>query len=324
MVSEPVLAEAEPEPLVAMHEAEIEPEPVVVEQHDATVSAAEPVARAEVIEQPISAAPVTTVQPEVYPIAPRVERAPSAPAQPILTQEDIKQLVVPIGEAARDAAAKISLAVSQAAEWLQAKEEEILRRAHEHRPNRSQWEPAELPAVQREVAGDEHATALQRESAAQGVAAAQPRPRPKLVSKPATVPFWKRIDWSGEFTPRRVAVLGAVAMAMLMVVGVSLARRPASSVLPEQQQTRALQPGGVTLTTHAPIRTPVPAHPSPTRTESTTTHRESAAAAPHRAHRRAGDDDGPDVVTHYYPDKAKPSPVHQSSVAGVRHYSDMQ
>jgi hypothetical protein len=34
------------------------------------------------------------------------------------------------------------------------------------------------------------------------------------------------------------------------------------------------------------------------------------------------DDNDPEVVTHYYSNK-KPSPVKQTTVAGVRHYSDM-
>ena len=110
-------------------------------------------------------------------------------------------------------------------------------------------------------------------------------------------------------------------MAVLMVVGISLARRPASSVLPPPQQTRALEPGGVTLTTHpaattakAPAqqmhRAAAPSHPSP-------------APAQRSAHRAVTDNEGPDVVTHYYNARQKPSPVKQTTVAGVRHYSDM-
>jgi hypothetical protein len=139
--------------------------------------------------------------------------------------------------------------------------------------------------------------------------------RPKLVPTPPRRPFWKRVDWAQQFTPKRVAILGAVAMALSLVAGISLAKRPASSELP--QQTRAIEPGGVTLSTHP--SGPAVSQPVPQR-QAAVPQRRATQARP--AHRAANYDDGPEVVTHYY--NRKPSPIKQSTVAGgVRHYSDM-
>lgn len=306
---EPITEEAqfEPEP-VAMQE-ETEPQPVLSSMEEPIVPAVAP--EIQEIQKPIT--------PEVQPVVARAAR-PSSPARPVLTQEDIKELIAPIAEVTREAAAKISATVSQAAEWLHAKEEEILRRAEqtvatamssrsrtqtaEEAPNVSIWEPSETPGVQPELA---QAMPAQR--------------RPQLVRKPVRVPFWKRIDWSRELTPTRAAILGAVAMAALMYVGISLARRPASSVLPPQE-TRAIKPGGVTLTTH-PSAAPAVRATQPQRRSPAVSSRPTARPVSNRAHRAPAYDDGPDVVTHYY-GKPKPSPVHQSTIAGVRHYSDMQ
>jgi hypothetical protein len=89
---------------------------------------------------------------------------------------------------------------------------------------------------------------------------------------------------------------------------------------PQQQQARTHAPGGVTLTTRptAAVKTP----PQRTRRASVSSN---AAAAPVARHSNRGPEynDGPDVVTHYYNGKPKPSPTRQSTVAGVRHYSDM-
>jgi hypothetical protein len=108
-------------------------------------------------------------------------------------------------------------------------------------------------------------------------------------------------------------------MAVLLVLGVSLGRRPASSVLPQhQQQTRSLEPGGVTVTTQpVTLRQSAPQSVQPPAVRPSPVSR--------RAHRTAGDreDDGPEVVTHYYNTGKKPSPVKQTTVAGVKHYSDM-
>jgi hypothetical protein len=182
----------------------------------------------------------------------------------------------------------------------------------------STLQQTEVPAVQRELAW--------RDRNPDFIAAREPLPQPiQFVAKPdrplapPSVPFWKRINWAEEFTPKRVAVLGGLAMAVLLVLGISLARRPASSVLPEQQ-TRSLEPGGVTVTTH-PVAAPIPAQVL--RKASAT---ERPAPVPQHRSPRAGAgayDDGPDVIIHHYDTAKKPSPVKQTTVAGVRHYSDM-
>jgi hypothetical protein len=279
----------------------------------------------------------------------------------------------------REAAVKLSAAISQAAEWLHRKEEEILRGAElpqstaasnsDARPLQAidsqprvapvpdlpleahtliASTPVVIPQVEREhfdvpIDTDSRTVqppALQREVVWQGrwpegaspeamqqhsvdipaeVKVAERKPR--LVPTPVRVPYWKRVDWAQEFTPKRVAVLGGLAMAVLMVLGVSLARRPASSMLPpQQQQARTHEPGGVTLTTR-PIAA---AKPLPQRTHrATASSNEAAAPVARHSNHQPEYNDGPDVVTHYYNGKPKPSPTKQSTVAGVRHYSDM-
>jgi hypothetical protein len=173
-------------------------------------------------------------------------------------------------------------------------------------------ETVEAPALQRERAWSE---SEQPKPAATKVAG------PRLVStnKQKSLPLWKRVDWSQQFTPQRVAILGAAAMAILMVLGISLARRPAGSMLPEQQQVRNIQPGGVTLTTHQ--RRAMPAALPQARRQSGTPV--PIASRPVTRPQRAATYSEPDVVTHYYK-KEKPSPTHQSTVAGVPHFSDME
>ena len=257
------------------------------------------------------------------------------------TAEEIQQLVAPL----RDAAAKISATVAQAAEWLRGAEEELLRRVEGTRPTTTPAEnnpPAtvvpfeahtliastplepevvttEAPGIQREAAWQQRPVDKFREPRG-----TQPPPpiyrnqdhpalKPRLEVVPPRPPFWRRIDWAREFTPKRVALLGGLVMAVLLVLGISLARRPASSLLPEQQQTRALQPGGVTVMTH----------PAPARQSAAPERPSRAPQQPRRVQRSAAQDKGdPEVVTHYYNSK-KPSPVKQTTVTGVRHYSDM-
>jgi hypothetical protein len=208
---------------------------------------------------------------------------------------------------------------------LRAREEETLRRAElaleskradasrAHLTGAPKWESDQAPASQPEAGWRERGETLVARAKE-----ARPAERWPVALKPRRPALRKRIDWAQEFTPKRVAVLGGVAMAMLMVVGISLARRPASSVLP-QQQTHVIQPRGVTLTTHprttAPSTTPAvqQAKPAPQR---------QAVAPAHSSKRAAYNNNYPDVVTHYY-SKQKPSPAHQSTVAGVKHYSDM-
>lgn len=283
----------------------------------------------------------------------------SASRQTSSPQEELRELIAPL----REAAAKISAAVAQAADWIRAKEEEIRRQAavastdsernHAQAPlpilpleahtiaatpaeissaadknpqgERTTWQPMETPGLQRELAWQSRSMeAADHDSWADSnhYAARQPSVpvdlKPQLVPSIPRVPFWKRVDWAQEFTPRRVAVLGGLAMAVLLVLGVSLGRRPASSALPEPQQTRSIEPAGVTVTTH-PI-TGQSAAPQPAR--AATVARPSPVA--HRSPRAAAEeDDGPEVVTHYYNNGKKPSPVKQTTVAGVRHYSDM-
>jgi hypothetical protein len=135
-----------------------------------------------------------------------------------------------------------------------------------------------------------------------------------LVSKPKALPFWQRIDWARQFTPKRVAILGASIMAILIVLGISFARRPAADELP--QQTRAIEHGGVTLTTH-------PQTATVTRQAQSARQPASTKPAQYSQAHRASNDNGPDVITHYYGSKPKPSPIPQTAASGVRHYSDM-
>ena len=325
IIEEHVEAKAEPELLA--------PEPVLLQAADPKETEPEAVESLEIAE-PIS----TSAQVEVL--------SPAA-ALPVLTQKDANDLVAQI----REAALRISAAVAQAAEWLHSKEEDILRRAEMplepakpiERKSQSagqarvasevarnvpaiavpELESNEVPALQRELAWQhEQVNSMPVEgsqpselNAPRAVDTPQLTKRPRLVSKPKTVPFWKRIDWGQQFTPQRVAVLGAFAMAILLILGISFARRPAASELP--QQTRALRPGGVTLSTH-PVTSP--AAPSQTQ-QRTAQPRRTLHSQPHRGYAA---NDGSDVVTHYY-GKPKPSPIPQSAaVGGVRHYSDMQ
>ena len=258
----------------------------------------------------------------------------------------------------REATLRISTAISQAAERLYSKEEEILRRSQsqlapprphieeprqvgsyartasepfnaaqepsteptKRAPHVPTWEVYETPALQREMAWRDQPTdsaGTTQPNFARSHNESRPAEgmRPKLVPTPPRRPFWKRVDWAQRFTPKRVAILGAVAMALSLVAGISLAKRPASSELP--QQTRAIEPGGVTLSTHP--SGPAVSQPVPQRQDAVPQRRATQARPAHRA---ANYDDGPEVVTHYY--NRKPSPIKQSTVAGgVRHYSDM-
>jgi hypothetical protein len=231
--------------------------------------------------------------------------------------------------------------VTQAAAWLHTREEEILRRAEmplepekpvetrsqtarldsvpviplAGRNQASDSEKDVLPALQREVAW--HGDGSQSPAVtAQPLAPRSRKSRLSLVSKPATaLASWRRIDWAQQFAPKRVAILGASMMAILIVLGISFARRPAADELP--QQTRAIEHGGVTLTTHPQAATATRQSPSERRPA-------SAKPAVHSQARRPGNDNGPDVVTHYYGSKPKPSPIPQASAGGVHHYSDLQ
>jgi len=310
---EPLVAEARPE--FTTHSDETADEPLVAARSEAPEMES---ARSVIEEWPVSAQPAS-------PVTAR-KRNP----------EEIRQLVAPL----REAAVKITAIVAQAAEWLRAKEEEFLRNAEaigadskreqenlrsssaglephtEHWARGATLRQDEVPAVQRELAW--------RDRNSDSIGTREPLPLPiQFVAKPdrplsaPSVPFWKRVNWAEEFTPKRVAVLGGLAMAVLLVLGISFARRPASSVLPEQQ-TRSLEPGGVTVTTH-PVAAPVR---PPALRKASATERPSAV---HRSPRASADDyaDGPDVIIHHYDTAKKPSPVKQTTVAGVRHYSDM-
>jgi hypothetical protein len=86
-----------------------------------------------------------------------------------------------------------------------------------------------------------------------------------------------------------------------------------------QQQVRSLQPGGVTLSTHA--RKSAAALPRKAAATSASPVRSATPAVSHT--RSVAAQNEPDVVTHYYK-KEKPSPAHQSTVAGVQHFSDIE
>jgi hypothetical protein len=273
---------------------------------------------------------------ELEPVSPlsmaaHIETMPPAAPNAPMTQQDIQDLAAQI----REATARISAVVAQAAAWLHTKEEEILRRTEmplepekpvETRsqaaqvdaapvislPTPNQVSNSELPALQREVAwhGErEHSPTV----AAQPLTPAPRKSHLSLVSKPAALASWRRIDWAQQFAPKRVAILGAALMAILLILGISLARRPAADVLP--QQTRAIDQGGVTLTTHPQSAVVTKAQPA--------SQAASARPAPRpQARRTSSYNDGPDVVTHYY-GKPKPSPIRQTAASGVHHYSDM-
>jgi hypothetical protein len=317
--SEPVEIEAQPEFTAPSNQTA--DEPLVAARSEAPEM--EPALTRSVVEEwPVPVQPAS----------------PSPATAPKRSPEEVRQLVAPL----REAAVKITAIVAQAAEWLRAKEEEFLRSAEtiaaeskrEQQSLRSSsahvdsriedsavtgtLHGAEVPAVQRELAWREKrdASSMPREPLP---AAIQFIAKPDRPLRAPSVPFWKRVNWAEEFTPKRVAVLGGLAMAVLLVLGISFARRPASSVLPEQQ-TRSLEPGGVTVTTH-PAAAPVP--PQVLRKASAT---ERPSPVPqHRSRRATADDydDGPDVIIHHYDTAKKPSPVKQTTVAGVRHYSDM-
>jgi len=263
----------------------------------------------------------------------------------------------------REAGSKISAAISEAEEWLSTKESALVRKAERSfapspKPRRLQSpmtaristeglpaqgltassepsvaevepettsepesspksEPLPFPSLQREVAWKEEggtASAEQTEvpPVPRGtVSAAVPR-RPTLARSGRRVPFWKRIDWVAQFIPEPVEVLGGLAVAILLVLGISFAGRPPSDLLPQQAHPR--QPAGVTVTTH-----PVPA----TTPQASRPHRTVAVPPPsHRAPGATENDEEPEVVTHHY--KAKPSPSTQATVAGVKHYSDIE
>lgn len=161
-----------------------------------------------------------------------------------------------------------------------------------------------VPALQRELAWQEHSSGPHPFA----LAAEQKTLSPDAAPPPVATWWQHRIDWSRYLTAKRVALIGGLAMAALIILGVSLARRPAADMLPQQTAIQRVEPGGVTLSTH-----PVLPH----------AQQHSLTATSHTRQRRArvADDDGAEVVTHYY--NQKPSPVHQATANGVHHYSDL-
>ncbi|MBV9073044.1 MAG: hypothetical protein JOZ10_05375 [Acidobacteria bacterium] len=320
----------EPEQIAAPIHFESEPLTEVIEPEPTEWT---PIAEsAQEQQSELVIAPVAEVAPEQVVAS---EALPLAPAQSRLTQEEARDLVAQI----RDAASRITAAVSQAATWVHTKEEEILRRTEMplepkektievERYNSGSHPPLPVVATQSALSEENEAPVIQRERARRenermrnsaakwelnAPVIAKTGKGPRLVKQADAVPFWKRIDWEKQFAPKRIAVYGGCAMAILMVLGISLARRPAASNLPVQT-THSLQPGGVTLTTHPVSSTP--SRPAVAQ-KKTTLPSHKVVSRSSRA------EDGPEVVTHYYNGKPKPSPVHQSTVAGVRHYSDM-
>ena len=299
---------------VAQQEVEAEIAPAVVTFHSGAASAS---------EDKDAAYPISTVDPA------------QTPAHGIVSSIEL-------------AAEKISGTLSGSAQWLQRRREQVLHAIkpreipaedlvqvpqkepiqfpHSESPAwneerqlaaetpRSATPTAEeadaqltVPALQRELAWDEPSSEPQHVAMAPQQTSAAPEP----VSPPVATWWQHRIDWSKYLTSKRVALIGGLAMAALMIIGISLARRPAADILPQQTATRPLEPGGVTLSTHPVVtraRTQRQGVPAASRTH---THKPHALA----------DDDGPEVVTHYY--NQKPSPVHQATVNGVRHYSDL-
>lgn len=241
------------------------------------------------------------------------------------------------------AAQAVSGAFSAAAQWSERKKNEILRRTQANETNAAapatlkepipfptiepaaMTQPPEITAVPPpqqaapEIQADAQLTvpALQREMAwedspseAHDLSPAAQKASPDAGSPPTATWWQHRIDWSAYLTSKRVALLGGLAMAALIILGISLARRPAADMLPEQTASHSLEPGGVTLSTHPALTRTVP------------TQQGNPAPAHARARNsRPFADGGPEVVTHYY--NQKPSPVHQATVDGVRHYSDL-
>lgn len=267
--------------------------------------------------------------------APRVEAsrvvvADTEPAQEPVNYWAAPQAAQPLPSVAPEVPEPIALQATESEPEAQGPTYEALREIASAQFEQHPYEPAaevQVPETRSpapEVVQTEHPktpqpqrVAPRTQPARQSTYSDTAKRRPVLVRSRARAPFWKRIDLAREFTPKRVAVLGGAAMAMLLISGILLARRPASEVLPPQP--RVIQPGGVTLSTHpASAPTTAPA-PQPRRTTSRAPR--PVAAAPHRARKTAISNNEPDVVTHYY--KQKPSPTKQSTVAGVRHYSDM-
>jgi hypothetical protein len=253
-----------------------------------------------------------------------------------------RSMAAPVTEASR----RVSGALSGAAHWLAEKQEAILQRAKAPEipaedllrgpqkepipfpktepvlaiaeparepelgapPARGLDESYAVPALQREIAWAEH-----KQAAVPATAAEQRSAIPSEPAAPVATWWQHRIDWSRYLTSRRVAMLGGLAMAALLILGISLARRPAGDMLPQQTATQPPEPGGVTLSTHPAVTR---ARPQPRTAEP------GAPAHVRRAH-AAVDDGGPEVVTHYY--HQKPSPIHQATASsdGVRHYSDL-
>lgn len=330
------LEEHEPAFVTAQEDEAVVPEPLATEPKK--------------IESPVASEAVEQEEPVE---APAVVPAPSVPPSSFQPADVVLAL--------REATAKVSTAIERAAEWLREKEDEILRQENSvaeptlapqpvqvnsleaHKPEEPMsgrveeispsapepknwpeetWAGPEIPALQQEMAWREPGNVAARlHSESRPIPASLPRSsdvpiisRTTPKSRSPRIPIWKQIDWSHEFTPKRVAVIGALVMAALLAVGMSMARRPASTMLPEQ--SRRLEPGGVTVTAHP---RPTPAQPA----HHTTQQTQAPAAPPSTRHRAPSYDDDPDVVTHYYT-HGKPSPVHQSTVAGVRHYSDIE
>ena len=81
-----------------------------------------------------------------------------------------------------------------------------------------------------------------------------------------------------NFVGKAVLFLGIA----LIVAGITFARRPVSEVLPPQ--TRPIQPGGVTLTTHPVTTTPTSPAVRPSRTTSPA-QRQAPVEPRNQAHR---------------------------------------
>ena len=315
--------------------------------------------REELEHEPAAEVQATERVPELVAARPPNQAQPQRRRPAPRQKDEIDEAIAVL----REAGSKVSIAVSQAVEWLSAKEREFVRKAERSlapapKTRRVQssaaarsvtkqpaqvsqstaegtakptseagseasavpkWEPLQFPALQREVSWTGQvapAPAERRANQPADQATYSLKRGPSLVKPRRRAPFWKRIDWAAEFTPKRVAVLGGVIMAMLIVAGITFARRPASEVLPPQPRT--IQPGGVTVTTHP--KTPAATAPAQQSRRTAPPAKREIAPPSRRATRTVAPEE-PDVVTHYY--KQKPSPSKQATVAGVKRYSDM-
>ena len=133
---------------------------------------------------------------------------------------------------------------------------------------------------------------------------------------------------------KAVAFAGGVVMAGLIGIGLSVSHVDKSSAatmnssaistpVPAAVVDTSAQPQHQAKTLAPPVTEPArPSKPSPVTSARATRKPPSAEVVVHRYQGEADEDDGPEVVTHYYRQKAV-SDVKKTGAKGVKHYSDM-